>query len=173
MRPILAAAVLVGGLLVAVAPMAPSATDIASAAPVVLPATTADPAPVQARARVKAQWRVKVRGWGRPITRGGQANIDRCRATLYWGSLPGNSTRPAWLAGHGKCGFWRWDKQLPIGAKFKVKSPRGKVLRYRVYDRDIINRKSGSSEGLIHGDITLQTCRGPHMTFVYARRMNN
>lgn len=123
-----------------------------------------------ARAQPTPRWKVKVRDWSKPIHRGRQAKIDRCKATLYWGALPGNGTKPAWLAAHDRCGFWRWDKWLPVGAKFTVISPQGTVLKYRVYGRDIINRNSGPSDGLIHGDITLQTCRGPKMTFVYARR---
>ncbi len=50
-----------------------------------------------------------------------------------------------------------------------MKSPLGKVRKFEVYARGFINRTSGSSDGLIQGDVTLQTCRGTGMTFVYAR----
>jgi hypothetical protein len=174
-RAHIALVVLLAGLLMPIAPVA-SATNPASVAglPAMLVHRSAPPdaLSLSARTEPRAQrWRVKVYGWSKPVRRGGQARINRCKATLYWGSLPGDKTSPAWLAGHDRCGFWRWDKWLPVGANFKVINRHGKVMKYRVYGRDIINRKSGTSDGLIKGDITLQTCRGRHMTFVYARRL--
>jgi hypothetical protein len=121
--------------------------------------------------RAAHSWRIQVRGWRKSFKRGGQGRIDRCKATLWWGSVPNRDNRPAWLAGHNTCGFWRWDRWLPVGSKFRVLTPRGKLWKYRVYDRGFINRRSGPSTGLIHGDLTLQTCRGSGMTFVYARRV--
>ncbi len=165
-RILIVATVLVGGFLVSVAPAETTGVPTAPAV-VQLPLDSTEP--VASRAG-RQRWQVKVRGWSKPISRGGQATINRCKATLFWGSLPGNSDQPAWLAGHDRCGFWRWDKWLPIGSKITVTTPKGKVLKYRVYARDVINRKSGSSDGLIHGDLTLQTCRGAKMTFAYARR---
>lgn len=122
------------------------------------------------RARATGKWSIRVHGWSKSFKRGDQGRIDRCRATLWWGSLPRvNAKRPTWLAGHNYCGFWRWDDWLPVGAHFSIKGPQGKVHRYKVYRRAYVNRKSGSSQGLIHNDITLQTCRGKGMTFVYAQ----
>ncbi|MGL5826555.1 MAG: hypothetical protein ACRCYU_17335 [Nocardioides sp.] len=118
-------------------------------------------------------WRVQVHGWRKTFKRGGQGRIDRCKATLWWGSMPRSDRQPAWLAGHNTCGFWRWDKWLPVGAEFKVFTPRGRVWTYRVYERGFVNRRSGPSTGLIRGDLTLQTCRGSGMTFAYARRVSN
>lgn len=165
-RPPLVALLLCAGLLVPLAPSAPAAE--ATAPPVVRRVVTTEAS--VARAATSERWRVKVRGWSKKVHRGRQATINDCKATLYWGALPGNQTTPAWLAAHDRCGFWRWDKWLPVGAKFRMISPSGQVIKYRVYGRDVIKRNSGPSDGLIHGDITLQTCRGAKMTFVYARR---
>ena len=121
-------------------------------------------------AHATGNWNIKVKHWSKNFARGGQERIDRCQATLWWGSLPtGHAKRPTWLAGHNYCGFWRWDKLLPVGSHFKIRSPGGHVRKYEVYRRTYINRKTGSSAGLVLGDITLVTCRGPGMSFVYGR----
>ncbi len=117
------------------------------------------------------KWSIKVRNWAKPFKRGGQDRIDRCQATLWSGSFPRkNAQSPTWLAGHNYCGFWRWDKWLAVGSQFSIKGPTGQVHQYTVYRRKYLDRKGGSSAGLIHGDITLQTCRGSGTSFVYANR---
>lgn len=120
------------------------------------------------RAR-SAGWRIKVAGWTQPFRRGGQARIDRCQATLWWGSTPGKGGPTTWLAGHNHCGFWRWDRHLPVGANFVVRGPDSTKYSYRVTSRRGINRQSGSARGLIRGDLMLQTCRGSSTQFVYAK----
>lgn len=138
-----------------------------------LPSITTDDVSPR-RTKVAGKWSIKVHGWAKPFKRGDQARIDRCKATLWWGPTPSaNADRTTWLAGHNYCGFWRWDKWLPVGAHFSMKSPEGNVRRYEVFRRAFINRKSGSSSGLILGDVTLQTCRGSGMTFVYARLLRS
>lgn len=116
-----------------------------------------------------AGWRVSVAGWTKPFRRGNQTRIDACKATLWWGSTPGKGGPTTWLAGHDRCGFWRWDRLLPVGAHFAVRGPADTKYRYRVTGRKGINRQSGSSGGLIRGDLMLQTCRGATTRFVYAK----
>lgn len=115
-------------------------------------------------------YRITVRGWTRTIVHGGQRAINRCRAVLWYGPMPGGSGT-TWLAGHDYCGFRRWDRGLSKGSRFKVTTPTGAVLRYRVTGHRFVGRHSGSSVGLIHGDMTLQTCRGNGTAFTYARLM--
>ncbi len=157
-------------------PSSATATDRASTRPdptsVVrrLPLTNA----ARQEARADGKWSIKVRDWKRTFARGDQDRIDRCLATLWWGPYPGKEAGRAgasttWLAGHNYCGFWRWDKWLPVDAKFKVKTPTGEVRVYRVYDRGYVHRKGGSSAGLIEGDLTLITCRGAGTSFTYAK----
>ena len=116
---------------------------------------------------------VTVAGWTKTIFRGGQATVDRCHATLWYGPFPGTrGRRTTWLAGHDYCGFYRWDKSLHIGSTFTITSPKGHVMRYRVFSRGYVNRHSGSSNGLIKGDVMLQTCHGSSTSFTYARRIH-
>lgn len=127
---------------------------------------------VAQRAPATGQWSIRVKGWSKNFKRGKQSRIDRCQATLWWGSLPtANANTTTWLAGHNYCGFWRWDRLLPLGSTFTITNPRGKSRVYVVFRRKYINRQSGSSAGLIRGDVTLQTCRGTGTVFVQARRL--
>jgi hypothetical protein len=129
-------------------------------------ATSVQPA---ARTASSGAYRITVRGWTRTIVRGDQSTINRCQATLWEGPLPGGRGT-TWLAGHDYCGFYRWDRLLHVGDHFTVSTASGAILRYVVTGRGFVGRHSGSAAGLIHGDITLQTCRGSGTSFTYARR---
>jgi hypothetical protein len=104
----------------------------------------------------------------RHIVSGGQATIDACRATAWQGRAPGRA-RLVWLAGHDYCGYAWWGR-IPNGALVKLVGAWG-VWTYRVYGHGAVHRHSGSSAGLIHRDLTLQTCRGSWTAFTYARRV--
>jgi hypothetical protein len=135
---------------------------------------SAQPAAATTAARAKripttGGLRITVAGWNRTIVRGGQATIDRCRATLWRGPIPGRHGHgTTWLAGHNYCGFYRWDRALRPNSRFSITLPSGRVMRYRVFARGYVARHSGSARGLIKGDVTLQTCRGSGTSFVYA-----
>jgi len=129
--------------------------------------------PVSAIARPLPEtggYRITVNGWTRTIVRGGQETIDRCRAVLWAGPAPGEEGT-TWLAGHDYCGFHRWDGGLPVGSRFSVTAPDGRLLRYLVTGHAFVARHSGSATGLIRGDLTLQTCRGRGTSFTYARQV--
>jgi len=150
---------------------APSSATPAPAGAAAATTTTTD-VPTARTARATGAYRITVRGWTRTIQRGNQSTIDRCRAATLWqGPMPGGSGT-TWLAGHNHCGFYRWDRQLHVGDGFTVTTPTGAVLRYRVTGRGYVGRHSGSAAGLIHRDITLQTCRGSGTAFTYARLIN-
>lgn len=146
-----------------------SSSAAASPAPVNVRAPAAVTAPAARTAGATGAYRITVRGWTRTIVRGDQATINRCHATLWEGPLPGGRGT-TWLAGHDYCGFYRWDRLLRVGDRFTVSTPTGAILRYVVTGRGFVGRHSGSAAGLIHGDITLQTCRGSGTSFTYARR---
>ena len=101
--------------------------------------------------------------------RGGQATIDSCSVTLYRGPLPGRPSGTVWLAGHDWCGYAYWAT-LRSGTVVALHGPWG-VVRYRVYGHGSVKRHSGSSSGLIRGDLTLQTCKGSGTAFTYARQI--
>ncbi|MGY2875867.1 sortase (surface protein transpeptidase) [Marmoricola sp. URHA0025 HA25] len=166
------AAVLVAGALTSMPFL--SAPASASTAPANFAVASAAPAAPAARTtRANGEYRITVRGWTRTIVRGNQSTINGCRsATLWEGPLPGGSGT-SWLAGHDYCGFYRWDRLLHVGDTFTVSTPSGAILRYVVTGRGFVGRHSGSAAGLIHGDITLQTCRGSGTSFTYARQIGS
>lgn len=132
-----------------------------------MPAAVA--APAARTTRSAGAYRITVRGWTRTIVRGDQSTINGCRAATLWeGPLPGTGGT-TWLAGHDYCGFYRWDRLLHVGDHFTVSTPSGATLRYVVTGRGFVGRHSGTAAGLIHGDMTLQTCRGSGTAFTYAR----
>jgi hypothetical protein len=168
-------ATVVGGAVLSLSALVPvpasaSPTPFTEAGSAAVTTTAASEARV---ARSSAAFRITVRGWTRTIRRGDQATIDHCRAATLWqGPLPGGPGT-TWLAGHNHCGFYRWDRMLGVGDRFTVTTPDGRKLRYRVTGRGYVGRHSGTSAGLIHGDITLQTCRGSGTAFTYARLLGS
>ena len=145
-----------------------SAPATAATAPVTVAETTSTATTAARTTRATGAYRITVRGWTRTIVRGNQTTINRCHATLWEGPLPG-SGGTTWLAGHDYCGFYRWDRLLHVGDRFSVTTASGALLRYVVTGRGFVGRHSGTASGLIHGDITLQTCRGAGTAFTYAR----
>jgi hypothetical protein len=115
---------------------------------------------------------VRIGAWSRPVVRGGQATVDRCGpATLVWGPWPADTENQhaTWLAGHNNCGFASWAT-LPVGTEVTLSGPHGDAT-YVVFGHKWVPRKSGSTEGLIYHDLTLQTCQGRGTALTYAARI--
>ena len=113
---------------------------------------------------------IHIAGWSRKVERGGQATINRCGpATLYRGPWPGSGVGTTWLAGHSNCGFGQWA-QLPMGTTVTISGPRGDIA-YAIVSRTWVPRKSGSTRGLVHDDLILQTCQGKGTALTYASRI--
>ena len=117
-------------------------------------------------------WSLHAGGRRDRVVRGKQPTIDRCKATAYYGSLPGQSPRTdtLWLAGHDYCGYATWSR-IPVGTVISLRSDRGRIVRYRVEDRVHVPRQGGSSAGLVHHDLMLQTCEGSGTSITYATRI--
>jgi len=111
---------------------------------------------------------IRIGNWSATLERGGQAVIDRCKAALYWGPWPAERRGVVWLAGHNNCGFGFWA-DLPMGTTVSIAGPLGAVA-YVIVSRSWVPRKSGSSHGLIHDDLILQTCEGRGTSLTYATR---
>jgi hypothetical protein len=111
---------------------------------------------------------IRIGGWSTTIERGDQAVIDRCKATLFWGPWPAERAGTVWLAGHDHCGFGFWAN-LPMGTTVVFDGPHGTVS-YVIVGRTWLPRKGGSSHGLIHDDLILQTCQGQGTSLTYAAR---
>jgi hypothetical protein len=113
---------------------------------------------------------IRIGSWSRTVERGGQAAVNRCRAaTLYYGPWPGQAPGTVWLAGHAHCGFSLWAK-LGMGTRVSLTGPHG-ALEYVVSDRVWVPRKGGSSGGLVHHDLILQTCVGKGTSLTYATQI--
>jgi hypothetical protein len=113
---------------------------------------------------------VEIGSWRRPVERGAQAAVDRCRsAVLYRGPWPGDGPGTSWLAGHSHCGFGFWAN-LKMGSSVTLRGP-DRTLTYVISDRVWIPRKTGTAAGLIHHDLMLQTCVGRGTSFTYATRI--
>jgi hypothetical protein len=103
-------------------------------------------------------------------TAGNLNTVNRCRAaTLYYGPWPGQAPGTVWLAGHAHCGFSLWAK-LGVGTRVSLTGPHG-ALEYVISDRVWVPRKGGSSVGLVHHDLMLQTCVGKGTSLTYATRI--
>ncbi|MDT0347269.1 hypothetical protein [Streptomyces litchfieldiae] len=111
--------------------------------------------------------------WSRPLIRGDQSDVDRCReAVLFTGPEPGQGNGAdmdtSVIVGHDHCGFDLFAT-LPEGTEVVITGPRG-TLRYEAYGHHVTPGQGGPDHGLYWGDITLQTCVGPDTGFSYLRR---
>jgi len=149
------------------APAAPApAAPAAPAAPVSAPAPAA---PAPAAKPASAAWQISVGGWSRSIISGGQDAIDGCGPAVLWESALPGAGGTTHLAGHNYCGFQFW-RDLPIGTTVTI-THGTTVFAYRVVGRVYVPRQGGSSGGLIHNDLTLQTCEGEGTSLTYADRI--
>jgi len=136
-----------------------------AAAPKAQPA--AAPAPVATP--VPSSWQISIGGWARGIVAGSQSAIDACGpAVLYSSSFPGSGGN-TWLNGHNDCGFQFWT-DLPVGSTVTITHGPA-VFTYRIVGHGYVPQQGISSAGLIHNDLTLQTCKGPGTSFTYADRI--
>ncbi|MFJ6634628.1 hypothetical protein ACIQMR_25035 [Streptomyces sp. NPDC091376] len=113
--------------------------------------------------------------WSRPLVRGGQQEVDACRAAvLFDGPEPGRENGfeldTSVIVGHDFCGFDLFA-DLPVGTDVRITGPKGE-LRYRVYATYVTPGQGGSNSGLYWGDITLQSCLGPDTGFSYLERVS-
>ncbi len=149
-------------------------TPVPAPAPIALPkpapAPVAAPKPAPAPvAAVSNDWQISISGWARNIVSGTQSAIDACGpAVLYSSSWPG-AGGTTWLNGHNNCGFQFWT-DLPIGSTVTVTHGPA-VFQYRVVGHGYVAQQGISSAGLIHNDLTLQTCKGSGTSFTYADRI--
>jgi len=142
---------------------APKAQPAAApkAQPAVAPAPVATPVP--------SSWQISIGGWARGIVAGSQSAIDACGpAVLYSSSFPGSGGN-TWLNGHNDCGFQFWT-DLPVGSTVTITHGPA-VFTYRIVGHGYVPQQGISSAGLIHNDLTLQTCKGPGTSFTYADRI--
>ena len=140
-------------------------TPAPAAAPKAQPA--AAPAPVATP--VPSSWQISIGGWARGIVAGSQSAIDACGpAVLYSSSFPGSGGN-TWLNGHNDCGFQFWT-DLPVGSTVTITHGPA-VFTYRIVGHGYVPQQGISSAGLIHNDLTLQTCKGPGTSFTYADRI--
>lgn len=153
------------------APAAPSpAAPAAAPAPAApTPAAPAPAAPVPAAKPASAAWQISVGGWSRSIISGGQGAIDGCGPAVLWESALPGAGGTTHLAGHNYCGFQFW-RDLPIGTTVTI-THGTTVFAYRVLGHVYVPRQGGSSGGLIHNDLTLQTCEGDGTSLTYADRI--
>jgi len=127
----------------------------------VAPSPTANPVPTS--------WQISIGGWARGIVAGSQSAIDACGpAVLYSSSFPGSGGN-TWLNGHNDCGFQFWT-DLPVGSTVTITHGPA-VFTYRIVGHGYVPQQGISSAGLIHNDLTLQTCKGPGTSFTYADRV--
>ncbi len=139
----------------------PAPTAAPKAQPAVAPSPTAKPVPTS--------WQISIGGWARGIVAGSQSAIDACGpAVLYSSSFPGSGGN-TWLNGHNDCGFQFWT-DLPVGSTVTITHGPA-VFTYRIVGHGYVPQQGISSAGLIHNDLTLQTCKGPGTSFTYADRV--
>jgi len=137
-------------------------------APVLVAAPQPAPVPVLVATPVSNAWQISIGGWARTIVSGTQSAIDACGpAVLYSSSWPG-AGGTTWLNGHNNCGFQFWT-DLPIGSTVTITHGPA-IFRYRVVGHGYVAQQGISSAGLIHNDLTLQTCKGSGTSFTYADR---
>ncbi len=146
------------------APAAPAPAAPAPAAP-----APAAPAPAPAAKPASPAWQISVGGWSRSIISGGQGAIDGCGPAVLWESALPGAGGTTHLAGHNYCGFQFW-RDLPIGTTVTI-THGTTVFAYRVLGHVYVPRQGGSSGGLIHNDLTLQTCEGEGTSLTYADRI--
>lgn len=91
---------------------------------------------------------------------------------MYYGTYPDEkpATATLWIAGHDYCGFDIW-RQVRIGTVVALRSSTGDEHRYRIDSRVFVPRQGGTSAGLVHSDLMLQTCKGEGTTITYATRL--
>ncbi len=146
----------------------PAPAQVAAPKPAPAPVAAPKPAPIPVAA-VSNDWQISISGWARTIVSGTQSAIDACGpAVLYSSSWPG-SGGTTWLNGHNNCGFQFWT-DLPIGSTLTI-THGPDVFRYRVVGHGYVAQQGISSAGLIHNDLTLQTCKGSGTSFTYADRI--
>jgi hypothetical protein len=151
----------------ALAPEQPTAVAAPTPARVAPARSPVRPSPVASPGSTTV---IRIGSWSRTLERGGQAAVNRCRAaTLYYGPWPGQAPGTVWLAGHAHCGFSLWAK-LGMGTRVSLTGPHG-ALEYVISDRVWVPRKGGSSGGLVHHDLILQTCVGKGTSLTYATRI--
>ncbi|WP_207930394.1 hypothetical protein, partial [Streptomyces hainanensis] len=117
---------------------------------------------------------LRIGDWSRPVVRGGQDAVDRCReAVLFAGPDPGAEDgyelRTMVIVGHDYCGFAEFAT-LPVGTEVTLTGPFGE-LRYEVYGHHVTPGQGGPDHGLYWGDLTLQACVGQDTGFSYLRRV--
>ena len=154
------------------APAAPAPTAPAPAAPAAPAAPVSAPAPAAPAPAAKpasAAWQISVGGWSRSIISGGQGAIDGCGPAVLWESALPGAGGTTHLAGHNYCGFQFW-RDLPIGTTVTI-THGTTVFAYRIVGHVYVPRQGGSSGGLIHNDLTLQTCEGEGTSLTYADRI--
>lgn len=143
--------------------------------------TTPPMAPSTKKARAKptgsayppGTWVLHIGTWSRPVVRGIQATIDRCKAAvLFTGPAPdradGYKMSTSVIVGHDFCGY-SVLAPLPIGTHVTLDMPGG-TISYHVYANYITPGQGGPDSGLYWGDLTLQTCVGPDTGFSYLTR---
>ncbi len=148
---------------------APAPAAPAPAAPAAPAAAPAPAAPAPAAKPASAAWQISVGGWSRSIISGGQGAIDGCGPAVLWESALPGAGGTTHLAGHNYCGFQFW-RDLPIGTTVTI-THGTTVFAYRVLGHVYVPRQGGSSGGLIHNDLTLQTCEGEGTSLTYADRI--
>jgi hypothetical protein len=149
------------------APKQPTAVPVQTPARIKPARSPVRPSPVASPGSTTV---IRIGSWSRTLERGGQAAVNRCRAaTLYYGPWPGQAPGTVWVAGHAHCGFSLWAK-LGMGTRVSLTGPHG-ALEYVISDRVWVPRKGGSSAGLLHHDLMLQTCVGKGTSLTYATRI--
>lgn len=116
-----------------------------------------------------APWVLAVSGKSFTIESGDQTTIDACKpgmVTKWYSPLPGQGGTTH-LAGHNYCGFQYWSS-LPMGTIVTITHD-STVYRYKIVSRTMLATQGGSSAGLIHDDLILQTCAGSGTAMTYAR----